>query len=271
MVALGLFGCIISIHALRVEGDEADLLGHLLGDISIHALRVEGDVSSAAFTGEKRISIHALRVEGDRDEKEWDFWMNISIHALRVEGDAWEFYNHPDVADFYPRPPGGGRRANMVDTEKTRGYFYPRPPGGGRHMHQAILLAAVDFYPRPPGGGRHRVVKSPPLSARFLSTPSGWRATIPRIADLCPQKISIHALRVEGDPPKPLRKRQRRKFLSTPSGWRATRAACYPCGHQRYFYPRPPGGGRRHVTSSVRLHRTIFLSTPSGWRATSVL
>lgn len=43
MVALGLFGCIISIHALRVEGDEADLLGHLLGDISIHALRVEGD------------------------------------------------------------------------------------------------------------------------------------------------------------------------------------------------------------------------------------
>ena len=34
---------------------------------------------------------------------------DISIHALRVEGDAWEFYNHPDVADFYPRPPGGGR------------------------------------------------------------------------------------------------------------------------------------------------------------------
>ena len=34
-------------------------------NISIHALRVEGDellVSSAAFTG---ISIHALRVEGD--------------------------------------------------------------------------------------------------------------------------------------------------------------------------------------------------------------
>ena len=34
-------------------------------------------------------------------------------------------------------------------------YFYPRPPGGGRHLVSAILR-------------RHR---------KFLSTPSGWRAT----------------------------------------------------------------------------------------------
>ena len=35
----------ISIHALRVEGDSASLLQSLGGDtISIHALRVEGDL-----------------------------------------------------------------------------------------------------------------------------------------------------------------------------------------------------------------------------------
>ena len=34
---------IISIHALRVEGDEARVLAWIAGEISIHALRVEGD------------------------------------------------------------------------------------------------------------------------------------------------------------------------------------------------------------------------------------
>ena len=34
---------IISIHALRVEGDHHTIIPHALRDISIHALRVEGD------------------------------------------------------------------------------------------------------------------------------------------------------------------------------------------------------------------------------------
>ena len=34
---------------------------------------------------------------------------------------------------------------------------------------------------------------------RFLSTPSGWRATAQVIVVKAPRVISIHALRVEGD------------------------------------------------------------------------
>ena len=34
---------------------------------------------------------------------------------------------------------------------------------------------------------------------RFLSTPSGWRATFDSIRHLLTLSISIHALRVEGD------------------------------------------------------------------------
>ena len=57
---------IISIHALRVEGDRR-LQGVLLRPgISIHALRVEGDEATTAQAGAQVISIHALRVEGDR-------------------------------------------------------------------------------------------------------------------------------------------------------------------------------------------------------------
>ena len=57
---------IISIHALRVEGDRFCYAGGWRKDISIHALRVEGDAQQEAqFTRQHNISIHALRVEGD--------------------------------------------------------------------------------------------------------------------------------------------------------------------------------------------------------------
>ena len=101
----------ISIHALRVEGDEEQeyQASHQryfnprppcggrpkiirapvrFTRISIHALRVEGDSkiirAPVRFT---RISIHALRVEGDGVEKIENAGSDISIHALRVEGD----------------------------------------------------------------------------------------------------------------------------------------------------------------------------------------
>ena len=57
------------------------------------------------------------------------------------------------------------------------------------------------FYPRPPGGGRLRFSR----------------------ADLPADKISIHALRVEGDAVPLVLTAVHVEFLSTPSGWRATR------------------------------------------------
>ena len=80
----------------------------------------------------------------------------------------------------------------------------------------------------------------------FLSTPSGWRATFVHIKFLRSfYSISIHALRVEGDPEvghivktigisihalrvegdndKIITVNEDSGFLSTPSGWRATR------------------------------------------------
>ena len=58
----------ISIHALRVEGDQLYGGAQIVAAdrISIHALRVEGDlISFADRLGKIDISIHALRVEGD--------------------------------------------------------------------------------------------------------------------------------------------------------------------------------------------------------------
>ena len=107
-------------------------------------------------------------------------------------------------------------------------------------------LVHGDFYPRPPGGGRPIDVSVTNPLFRFLSTPSGWRATLRGVYVPILDKISIHALRVEGDRSRATRAGGRIIFLSTPSGWRAT-------------------------TCSIRTRRarTTFLSTPSGWRATA--
>ena len=57
--------------------------------ISIHALRVEGDSSPSDPGRGFSISIHALRVEGDGDLILFAArYAAISIHALRVEGDS---------------------------------------------------------------------------------------------------------------------------------------------------------------------------------------
>ena len=57
----------------------------------------------------------------------------------------------------------------------------------------------------------------------FLSTPSVWRATHSKRLRRHNQHISIHALRVEGDPSGSHRVGACSAFLSTPSVWRATR------------------------------------------------
>ena len=57
---------LISIHALREEGDRYAIPPPYAMGISIHALREEGDAEIDSYLEEtKLISIHALREEGD--------------------------------------------------------------------------------------------------------------------------------------------------------------------------------------------------------------
>ena len=123
------------------------------------------------------------------------------------------------------------------------------------------------FYPRPPRGGRQDARREVPDLIPFLSTSSARRTTRNRMADCGITQISIHVLREEDDNP----------------GAGASVA-------RRYFYPRPPRGGRRssarergaracisiHVlreeddspsTAFCRL-LSVFLSTSSARRTT---
>ena len=133
-------------------------------------------------------------------------------------------------------------------------------------MHRAAARCQENFYPRPPRGGRRppsRIWRwswsflSTPSARRatslwetylfavveFLSTPSARRATQSGRPDRDRCVISIHALREEGDVVDGDRPRDvsisihaLREEGDAQRGWnRAT---------PRYFYPRPPRGGR---------------------------
>ena len=73
------------------------------------------------------ISIHALREEGDAEQIGMeDAPENISIHALREEGDADHRRPAAYRADFYPRPPRGGRRQRL-DFSTCKALFLSTP------------------------------------------------------------------------------------------------------------------------------------------------
>ena len=247
------------------------LLGQARGElISIHALRVEGDLQLFLLRSRFFISIHALRVEGDlpeapRRSKTSHFYPRPPGGGRRTDrpqapGKA-EFLSTPSgwratsrrkrveqsIKKFLSTPSGWRATLVVYDRVKTESDFYPRPPGGGRPFAIVKTSYYLNFYPRPPGGGRHDV---------------GVQG---RVGD----NISIHALRVEGDYhlfsdcPFLIR------FLSPPSGWRATIVEKSIRSTFFDFYPRPPGGGRPKNAKLLKNRHQRFLSTPSGWRATA--
>ena len=281
----------ISIHALREEGDveysacSISTLQFLSTPSARRATRLSGLV-----TPHVPISIHALREEGDHD-------------LFHSPGFVYEFLSTPSARratggrrgrrrgarDFYPRPPRGGRRATaqtaMEVTEflstpsarratraavyrfnrfiflstpsarratgtfhgasRNTPYFYPRPPRGGRPARFVRGGKTLNFYPRPPRGGRPKLQN----------------------VEYQQQKISIHALREEGDRDSSARCIPKRRFLSTPSARRATQAR-QRNGVVRLISIHALREEGDRLTEESTTSEYAFLSTPSARRAT---
>ena len=80
-------------------------------------------------------------------------------------------------------------------------YFYPRPPRGGRQPDSApITHPSKHFYPRPPRGGR-RIINEETDRLRKISIHALREEGDAILANQnhIPYEISIHALREEGD------------------------------------------------------------------------
>ncbi len=130
--------------------------------------------------------------------------------------------------------------------------------------------------------------RGPQCSSRFLSTPSARRATLCRVLHRQAGRISIHALREEGDQgprseaghrtdfyPRPPRGGRRVRFLRSsqrhnfyprpPRGGRQPRAG-REAGRTDNFYPRPPRGGRRRRRRWLTSKRYFYPRPPRGGR-----
>ena len=105
-------GKVISIHALREEGDGTTISIDRIVNVFLStpsARRATADPRGAVPT--LVISIHALREEGDDACNAATEIIKISIHALREEGDRHRHVSQWREENFYPRPPRGGRQA----------------------------------------------------------------------------------------------------------------------------------------------------------------
>ena len=190
----------ISIHALREEGDNAYVLWQR-SDIDFYPRPPRGGRLFEVILMEAGhgISIHALREEGDPPGAPAAAWrayfyprpprggrrgrvrhrpqgVAISIHALREEGDGRQ-HVHSDVLSISIHALREEGDSVGPSTSPSATYFYPRPPRGGRLEMGCGKTLTANFYPRPPRGGR------PPRNR--------CRRRVNR--------ISIHALREEGD------------------------------------------------------------------------
>ena len=128
-----------------------------------------------------------------------DDYQFISIHALREEGDDLPCSRYLEIQDFYPRPPRGGRQGVQLGDYHTLKFLStPSARRATQLSHHSPSMTA-NFYPRPPRGGRHLPAREENQAKIFLSTPSARRATLTSCEKSRWRKISIHALREEGD------------------------------------------------------------------------
>ena len=148
---------LISIHALREEGDLVGLRVHRGGQISIHALREEGDAQPKF------------------DKLSTDIFLSTPSARRATKRACRSLLKK---SNFYPRPPRGGR-PSMILYQKSGMHFYPRPPRGGRHKVAPHVFLAVHISIhalREEGDAAQVAGKS--LRVLFLSTPSARRATL---------------------------------------------------------------------------------------------
>ena len=195
------------------------------------------------------------------------------------------------VDNFYPRPPRGGRPISSisrlstteisihalreegdrrrVNRERPRREFLSTP--SARRATTAwplFCLPTVYFYPRPPRGGRLEMPVVGETNTQFLSTPSARRATCGLFRIYPRRKISIHALREEGDTSMKSQLEDAKNFYPRPPrGGRRLRKGCGINGLHISIHALREEGDQLSLSNTMLSH--TFLSTPSARRATS--
>ena len=216
------------------------------------------------------ISIHSLRMEGDCQRN----FACIVIDQFQSTPSAWRetrfrFRRNINGLYFNPLPPHGGRRAvntccTGIDTISIHSLRMEGDVCLGRRTWGVVISIHslrmegdmlrrlypnpfLYFNPLPPHGGRPFTTQNNGHDTVFQSTPSAWRETYRYYALEVIFYISIHSLRMEGDPLLACR-----SFQCIPISIHSLRM------EGDYFSARSVG-----IVKS-------FQSTPSAWRETTL-
>ena len=136
--------------------------------ISIHALREEGDLTSWASSSPtaKFLSTPSARratalVVADAGD------VPISIHALREEGDRGPGTPHRPLGYFYPRPPRGGRQ--VIPITEADGPQFLSTPSARRATSRICPLGARRAFLSTPSARRATTIISKYSDAEQIS------------------------------------------------------------------------------------------------------
>ena len=229
-------GTIISIHALREEGDSAG------SPCAFHA----GNFYPRPPRGGRPLGRHII-ADG------WTYFYPRPPRGGRPSRRARQNW----TGRFLSTP--SARRATFrgVREGEKKHYFYPRPPRGGRPDRHPICHDSCEFLSTP-SARRATWHLRPPVPRSDISIHALREEGDRQVHDFifC-QAISIHALREEGDEVIAFSYAILQEFLSTPSARRATTIVQQQGGWGKLFLSTPSA---RRATAKTEKNISAFVS-----------
>ena len=148
------FLILISIHALREEGDKWACTGYDRTTISIHALREEGDATNLSSKN-KSLDFYPRPPRGGRQQSRQQGLHVPEFLSTPSARRATRQQTIQMVTVIFLSTPSARRATKIIKLSyRLIGDFYPRPPRGGRLFPLGSAFQGLYFYPRPPRGGR---------------------------------------------------------------------------------------------------------------------
>ena len=252
----------ISIH-VPLAGDDFDSdIAVMYYRISIHVPLAGDDLEWQRCGGSYIISIHVPLAGDDVASLPQIIVSFTFLSTSPLRGTTWPISTGKSWANFYPRPPCGGRRTarHRMLTRWTISIHVPLAGDDGRGAAFPKNIIKISIHV-PLAGDDHGVRNSQLHFVISIHVPLAgddvWRA-------MCAKRISNFY-------PRP------------PCGGRPARSSVFlqgqhfyprpPCGGRPafpvrtgwsppYFYPRPPCGGRPSYSSAVTLPSSYFYPRP---------
>ena len=183
---------------------------------------------------------------------------DISIHALREEGDDISRSDARKIIQFLSTP--SARRATSSPLLKDSSILFLSTPSARRATHPCRMqpTTVTHFYPRPPRGGRLSEEEQKQADEKISIHALREEGDVFGRVRPHHQRISIHALREEGDAVILVKRHFRDNFYPRPPRGGRPMISFTP-SPTTDFYPRPPRGGRRQQLPGTQKAKAISI------------